>query len=78
LAVLDDEKVNLDLIEELLRYIVNTDVEGGAVLVFLPGLMEITVRHHFRLCAVCSAYGRSGVRRGLCQHPCVAAVLCAK
>jgi hypothetical protein len=41
LAVLDDEKINMDLLEELLQSIVDT-TESGAILVFLPGLMEIT------------------------------------
>jgi hypothetical protein len=44
LAVLDEDKVNLDLICDLLLHIVNSDdTDCGAVLVFLPGLMEITV-----------------------------------
>ena len=41
LAALDDEKINMDLIEELLQSIVDTS-DSGAILVFLPGLMEIT------------------------------------
>jgi HrpA-like RNA helicase len=40
LAVIDEEKVNVDLIEELLRHIVATSGDG-AILVFLPGLMEV-------------------------------------
>ena len=38
------EMVNLDLVEEILAYIVEGDHEyprGGAILVFLPGVQEI-------------------------------------
>lgn len=36
---MDEESINYDLLEELLDYICSTSDEG-AILVFLPGLME--------------------------------------
>jgi hypothetical protein len=41
LAVVDEAIVNYDLIAELLQYIC-TNLEEGAILVFLPGFKEIT------------------------------------
>ncbi|XP_071961739.1 putative ATP-dependent RNA helicase DHX57 [Antedon mediterranea] len=45
LSILDHDKINYDLIEELIAWIVEGDHEfpkEGAILVFLPGLAEIT------------------------------------
>ena len=41
LACMDEEVVNLDLIEMLLLHISETS-EEGAILVFMPGLMEVS------------------------------------
>jgi hypothetical protein len=43
LASMDEEVVNMDLIESLLIHILETS-EQGAILVFLPGLMEVRWR----------------------------------
>lgn len=45
LFLMDYDKVNLDLIEDILLWIVNGDHEypnEGSILVFLPGIAEIT------------------------------------
>lgn len=52
LAIMDEEKINLDLIEDLLRHIVDTS-EDGAVLVFMPGLMEVRPPSLFHLPCRC-------------------------
>ena len=41
LHMMDESVINYDLIALLLQYI-NDNMEDGAILVFLPGLMEIT------------------------------------
>ncbi|XP_060804166.1 putative ATP-dependent RNA helicase DHX57 [Amyelois transitella] len=46
--MMDTEKINLDLVEHVLQYIVNGDhkwPQEGAILVFLPGIAEIMSLH---------------------------------
>lgn len=48
LYLMDQEKTNLELIEHLLKYIVSGDHDfprEGSILVFLPGIAEITALH---------------------------------
>ena len=42
LMVVDEQLINYDLIEDLIYYIRSTSPQTGAILIFLPGLMEIT------------------------------------
>jgi len=44
LQVIDEEKINYELIELLVAYIAD-DLEDGAVLIFLPGMAEIRTLH---------------------------------
>lgn len=44
LQAVDEEKINLELIEQLVKVIAN-DYEDGAVLIFLPGMAEIRALH---------------------------------
>lgn len=44
----NSEEMSLDLIEELIGYISRTK-ELGAILVFLPGMMDITKLHRLML-----------------------------
>lgn len=42
LARLDEDRIDFDLIEDLVAYIHETEEDDGAILVFLPGIGEIT------------------------------------
>lgn len=39
------EELNIDLIFDVLQYICNNEKTEGAVLVFLPGIVQITALH---------------------------------
>lgn len=45
---MDPEQINLDLIEQVLLWVVNNDnrkLRKGSILIFLPGIAEITALH---------------------------------
>jgi HrpA-like RNA helicase len=46
LSMIDETKINYDLIFKLLVHIAQTDADNGAVLIFLPGIQEITTLYN--------------------------------
>ena len=53
LSLVDEEVINYELIEELIKHIV-TSTKEGAILCFLPGLMEIqTLYESLNLIDIC-------------------------
>jgi len=65
LLTLDQEKINYELMETLIAHICNKG-EEGAILVFLPGLMEIAKLHE--LCAASHRAPLNAEHRGAKSH----------
>ncbi len=49
LSLIDENKINYDLMLKLLKHVVSTDQDNGAILIFLPGLQEITTVYNMLL-----------------------------
>jgi len=56
LMCVDESKINYDLIQDLLRNLIETLPSEGSILIFMPGLMEIT-RLYNELCADKRGFG---------------------